>query len=191
MKGVRLMLVWEKLQSVNKLYVRSKTGMVISPEARTFKAEVSKQVRNQLPEDLPFGRNDVLKLSLHFMIKDRFFVRDTSNFIKLIEDTIFDELGINDARNIHLDCRKSHLKNSKMEYIKVTIEKSDFNYNYFNETKEDTEKGVAPKFEDKLYTAEEMEEIYAKGIFDCMRWELSYIQENTSTPPGPKGKDKK
>ena len=191
MKGIRMMLVWEKLQSVNKLYVRSKTGMVISPEARLFKAEVSKQVRNQLPEDLPFGRDDVLKLSLHFMIKDRFFVRDTSNFIKLIEDTIFDELGINDARNIHLDCRKSHLKNSKMEYIKVTIEKSDFNYNYFNETKEESDSKQPLRLEDKLYTAEEMEEIYSKGIFDCMRWELSQIQENTSSTPVPKGKKKK
>lgn len=186
-----MMLVWEKLQSVNKLYVRSKTGMVISPEARLFKAEVSKQVRHQLPEDLPFGRDDVLKLSLHFMIKDRFFVRDTSNFIKLIEDTIFDELGINDARNIHLDCRKSYLKNSKMEYIKVTIEKSDFNYNYFNETKEESDSKQPLKLEDKLYTAEEMEEIYSKGIFDCMRWELSQIQENTSSTPVPKGKKKK
>lgn len=186
-----MMLVWEKLQSVNKLYVRSKTGMVISPEARLFKAEVSKQVRHQLPDDLPFGRDDVLKLSLHFMLRERFFVRDTSNFIKLIEDTIFDELGINDARNIHLDCRKSFLKNSKMEYIKVTIEKSDFNYNYFNETKEESESKKV-ELEDRLYTKEETEQIYSQGIFDAMRWEISKLIDGIPDPvPAPKGRKKK
>lgn len=172
-----MMLVWEKLQSVNKLYVRSKTGMVMSLEARLFKSEVSKQVRNQIPEDLPFDRNDVLKLSLHFMIKDRFFIRDTSNFVKLVEDTIFDELGINDARNIHLDCRKSYLKNSKKEYIKVTIEKSNFNYNYFNEDPKDPKDldTNVPSFIDRIYTIQDMEDSYTNGLMDCMKWGLGAI----------------
>lgn len=171
-RGLRLMLKWNKLQSVNKLYVRTRSGMTMSPEARSFKNEVTKQVRNQLPRELPFGKDDVFKVSLHFLIKERFFVRDTSNFIKLIEDTIFDELGINDARNIHLDCRKSLLTGSENEYIKVTIEKSDFNYNYFNQKNEVTGSRDL-ELEERTYSKEEVEQFYALGLFDSLRWELA------------------
>ena len=170
-KGIRLMLVWDKLTSVNRLYVRTRSGMTMSPEARDFKKEVTKQVRHQLPKNLPFGRYDVIKLSLHFLLKERFFNRDTSNFIKLVEDTIFDELGVNDARNIELDCRKSILKNSKHEYIKVTIEKSNFDYDYFNRDENDT-KLETTELEDRTYSKEEMEEIYSRGIMDAIRWGL-------------------
>lgn len=184
LKGIRLMLKWDKLQSVNKLYVRTRSGMTMSPEARKFKLEVTKQVRKQLPDDLPFGPNDVFKVSLHFLIKERFFVRDTSNFIKLVEDTLFDELGINDARNLVLDCRKSHLKGSENEYIKVTIEKSDFNYNFFNESplEESLEdKMKHENLEDKMYSKDEMEQYYAKGLLDCMKWELYKDLEMSKT----------
>lgn len=168
--GIRLMLVWDKLQSVNKMYVRTKSGMTMSPEARSFKMEVMKQVRRQLPKRLPFDRDDVLKLSLHFLLKERFFNRDTSNFIKLIEDTIFDELGINDARNIELDCRKSFIKGSKNEYIKVTIEKSKFDYDFFNKP-ESTEPVIREDLDDRAYTRDEIEKYYTQGLFDAMKWD--------------------
>jgi len=170
-KGFRMMLKWEKLESVNKMYTRTRTGMTLSNEARKFKKEVAKQVRAQLPKTLPFGPKDVFKLSLHFILKQRFFVRDTSNFIKLVEDCIFEELDINDSRNIEIDARKSLIDKSKYEYIKVTVEKSDFNYNYFNEElKTDGSTGV--DLEDRTYSKKEMEEVYSKGLFDSMRWHL-------------------
>jgi hypothetical protein len=147
-----MMLKWEKLESVNKMYIRTRTGIALSEEARKFKKEVAKQVRVQLPKVLPFTDKDVFKLSLHFVLKTRFFIRDTSNFIKIVEDTIFDELDINDARNIVLDCRKSYLKNSPYEFVKATIETSDFDYNYFNKPLKDP----TPTLIDKTYTKQEV-----------------------------------
>lgn len=194
--GFRMMLKWEKLESVNNMYTRTRKGMTLSPEARKFKSEVGKQVRKQLPKNLPFTNKDVFKLSLHFILNSRFFVRDTSNFIKLVEDCIFDELDINDARNIVLDCRKSYLEKSKYEYIKVTVEKSNFNYNYFNEIVEDnkedktTDEKAATKCpvdEDRMYSLEEVEQIYTRGLFDSMKWHL-----HESLPSEePKAKPKK
>lgn len=176
--GFRMMLKWEKLESVNSMYTRTRRGMTLSPAARKFKAEVGKQVRKQLPKKLPFTNKDVFKLSLHFILNSRFFVRDTSNFIKLVEDCIFDELDINDARNLELDCRKSFLKDSKYEYIKVTVEKSDFNYNYFNEevdNEKDSDKKASTKCpvkEDRMYSLQEVEQIYTRGLFDSLKWHL-------------------
>jgi hypothetical protein len=170
-KGFRMMLKWDKIPSVNKMYTRTRTGMTLSSEARKFKNEVAKQVRSQLPKTLPFGPNDVFKLSLQFILKTRFFVRDTSNFVKLVEDCIFDELDINDARNIELELKKSKLDKSKYEYIKVTVEKSDFNYNYFNEEIE-TDGSTGIELEDRMYSKDEMEDIYSKGLFDSLRWHL-------------------
>lgn len=171
-RGFRMMLKWDKLPSVNKMYTRTKKGMTLSNEARSFKTEVAKQVREQLPKKLPFGPKDVLKLSCHFIISSRFFVRDTSNFIKLVEDCIFEELDINDARNIELEAKKSYLPKSKYEYIKVTVEKSDFNYNYFNEDHDETILPGKSNLEDRMYSKEEMEEVYSKGLFDSMKWSL-------------------
>jgi len=114
------------------MYVRTSKGITLSNNSRLFKKQVSSQVVKQLPKVFPFTNKDVFKLSLHFVLKSRFFSRDTSNFIKLVEDTIFEELHINDARNIELECKKSYLKNSKFEYVIATIEKSDFDYDYFN-----------------------------------------------------------
>lgn len=149
------MLKWEHLESVNRMYIRTKMGIALSPEARKFKSEVAKQVRLQLPKPLPFTNKDVFKLSLHFILNTRFFIRDTSNFIKIVEDTIFDELDINDARNIELECKKSFIKNSKFEFVKATIEKSTFDYDYFNKPTEDPVK----KLEDKMYSKSEVEKI--------------------------------
>lgn len=186
--GIRLMLKWNKLQSVNRMYIRTKAGMTMSPEARLFKTQVMKQVRAQLPKTLPFGKDDVFKVSMHFLIKERFFVRDTSNFIKLVEDTMFDELGINDARNIELDCRKSYLKGSENEYIKVTIEKSTFNYDYFNESESaDSDGAKKLNLEERMYSKEEVEQFYTLGMFDSLKWELSKRLDI----PEPKGKKKK
>lgn len=171
-KGFRLMLKWDKLPSVNNMYTRTKKGIMLSTSARNFKSEVAKQVRAQMPKKLPFGPKDVFKLSCHFIIAQRFFVRDTSNFIKLVEDCIFEELDINDARNIEVEAKKSHLPKSKYEYIKVTVEKSDFNYNYFNEDHSDEINTGESNLEDRNYSKEEMEEIYTKGLFDSMKWRL-------------------
>lgn len=171
LKGFRMMLKWDKLPSVNTMYTRTKVGITLSKEARSFKTEVAKQVRAQMPKKLPFGPKDVFKLSCHFIIASRFFVRDTSNFVKLVEDCIFEELDINDARNIEIEAKKSHLPKSKYEYIKVTVEKSDFNYNFFNEDNDDI-KPESSQLEDRMYSKEEVEEYYAKGLFDSMKWAL-------------------
>ena len=167
-KGFQMILKWDKLTSVNRMYIRTKTGMTLSPECRKFKKDVAKQVRVQLPSPLPFNDKDVFKLSLQFVLKTRFFVRDTSNFIKLVEDTIFDELDINDARNLELDCKKSFNPESEHEYVFVTIEKSDFDYEYF--TKEVSEnKGP----EDILYTPSEVENILKSYAMKLLNSSLS------------------
>jgi hypothetical protein len=149
------MLKWEHLESVNRMYIRTNTGIALSPEARKFKLEVAKQVRLQLPKPLPFTNEDVFKLSLHFILNTRFFVRDTSNFIKIVEDTIFDELDINDARNLELECKKSYIKGSKFEFVKATVEKSDFDYNYFNKEMEDPIKNLI----EETFTRTEVENL--------------------------------
>lgn len=167
-KGFQMILKWDKLTSVNRMYIRTKTGMTLSPECRKFKKDVSKQVRTQLPNPLPFTNKDVFKLSLQFVLKSRFYIRDTSNFIKLVEDTIFDELDINDARNIELECKKSYYPKSEYEYVFVTIEKSDFDYNYFSKESEDEDLE-----EDKTYSSEEVKEILKKYAISLLNSSLS------------------
>lgn len=163
--GIRLLLKWTKLESVNNMYTRTKVGMTLSKAARDFKSNVSKQVRLQLPKNLPFTNKDTLKLTLRFILNKRFFQRDTSNFIKLVEDTIYEELDINDAMNIELYCNKSYLPKSKEEYIVVTVEKSDFNYSAYNE--ESTTKEI--KLEDRVYTKEEVEDVYSLALLTAHR----------------------
>lgn len=150
-KGLKLMLVWDKLPSVNKMYVRTRTGMTLSNEVRSFKTNISKQTKSQLPKRLPFERNDVFKISIQFILKDRFFMRDTDNMLKMLIDAIFEELGINDSRVVEIDAKKSFRKASRNEYIKVTIEKSEFDYEFFN--KEDIDYDI-PKEEVQSLTEE-------------------------------------
>lgn len=179
-KGFQIFLKWDKLESVNQLYIRTKTGMTMSPKARKFKRDVSKQVRLQLPNPLPFNNKNLFKLSLHFILKSRFFIRDTSNFIKLVEDTIFDELDINDARNIELECKKSYLKGSKHEYIKATIEVSDFDYEYFN--KPDSTSEILE--EKDVYTKQEVEALLFDQAMDLLSKNLDKSIKDISRTKG-------
>jgi Holliday junction resolvase RusA-like endonuclease len=178
-KGFQMLLKWTKLESVNRMYIRTKTGMTMSPEARKFKKEVSKQVRKQLPKPLPFNNKDLFKLSLHFILKTRFFVRDTSNFIKLIEDTIFDELDINDARNLELECKKSYLKDSNYEFVKATVEISDFDYEYFNKNSSSSE----PE-EKRHYTKEEVDFLLLEQAVEIMSNKLNLTPEEITKNKG-------
>lgn len=156
--GFQMVLKWNKLESVNKMYMRTSTGMTLSPESRKFKREVAKQVRIQLPNPLPFNNKDVFKLSLQFVLKSRFFIRDTSNFIKLVEDCIFDELDINDARNIELECKKSYFPDSDYEFVLVTIEKSTFDYEYFQKSFESDKLKEEEEENNNLTDVEEIKE---------------------------------
>lgn len=169
-KGFQMILKWDKLTSVNRMYIRTKTGMTLSPECRKFKREVAKQVRLQLPKSLPFNNKDVFKLSLQFVLKERFFVRDTSNFIKLVEDTIFDELDINDARNLELECKKCYNPKSPYEYVFVTVEKSDFDYTYLS--REDDSDDIEEE-EEKLYTIDEVEKLLTSYAVELLNSSLS------------------
>lgn len=174
-KGFQILLKWNKLQSINSMYVRTSKGITLSNTSRLFKKQVSSQVVKQLPKIFPFTNKDVFKLSLHFVLKYRFFSRDTSNFIKLVEDTIFEELHINDARNIELECKKSYLKDSKYEYVIATIEKSDFDYDYFNSDSSKTIETL--KLEDqgsqKMFTVKEV-----NNLLLAQALKLSSIQLN-------------
>jgi hypothetical protein len=71
--------------------------------------------------------------------------------LKMLIDAIFEELGINDSRVVEIDAKKSFRKASRNEYIKVTIEKSEFDYEFFN--KEDIDYDV-PKEEVQSLTEE-------------------------------------
>lgn len=130
-KGINIILKWKKLNSVNNMYVRTSSGIALSNNAKTFKKEAARQVRVQLPKVFPFNNKDFFKLTLHFVLGSRFTIRDTSNFIKLIEDVIFDELHINDARNVILTASKSLGDKKTEEYIYATIEALD-SYDYKN-----------------------------------------------------------
>lgn len=112
---------------MNAMYIKSKYGVCLSKAARDFKSLVTLETRKQLPDPLPFGDKDVLKLEACFTINTRFFVRDLDNMLKLTIDGIFSELGLNDSRIIELNTRKLFKKESQ-ESIEITISKSNLKY---------------------------------------------------------------
>lgn len=158
--------------------MRTQKGIALSKEAREFKKQVAKQVREQLPVPLPFTNTDVFKLSLQFVLKTRFFIRDTSNFIKLVEDCIFDEIDINDARNIELECKKSYFPKSDFEFVLVTLEKSEFDYDYFSK---ESHVGDLEDNSEETYTKTEMESIMREFAVDLINSKLHTELDNIAS----------
>lgn len=126
------------IESINKLYsYNSRTKKVFtSNEARKYKSElldgISKINFHSGNEDWLIKHQNY-NLSLQFILKTRYYDRDTSNMIKMTEDVLFKHLGYNDSRVVEGHQYKSFIgdRGDGKEFVRVRLAKSDFDVNYF------------------------------------------------------------
>ena len=71
-----------------------------------------------------FNKDSIFDLHIQLIFKQSFFRRDTDNTIKLLQDTIFRYLGLNDSRVISIYATKSIFPNISEEKICVSLSES-------------------------------------------------------------------
>ena len=71
-----------------------------------------------------FNKDAIFDLHIQLIFKQSFFRRDTDNTIKLLQDTIFRYLGLNDSRVISIYATKSIFPNISEEKICVSLSES-------------------------------------------------------------------
>lgn len=91
-----------KIPSVNCAYKPRASGrkvwMYMDPDVGDYKTQIYELVQNSKLMELKQYKDKIryLRLSLVMYIHDSFWVRDTSNMVKITEDAIAEAIGIDD-----------------------------------------------------------------------------------------------
>ena len=88
--------------STNHMYFNTKRGRTMTPEARAYKDSVI--VLASTSRDKEYDRERTFGLIIIARVKRA--SRDASNIIKIVEDAIFEGIGVNDSHNHLLFVRK-------------------------------------------------------------------------------------
>lgn len=122
------------IPSVNNLYkamikqVGSKRIPVIykDPSAKKVIEELTEQLRmiDFSKEDWLFEKDAIFDLNIQLIFKQSFGRRDTDNTIKLIQDSVFRHIGLNDSRVINVNAAKSICESLSEEKICINISQS-------------------------------------------------------------------
>lgn len=121
--------------SANKMYVKTRNGVVQSKEMKVFLAQASVELLRQLP--LSFRKPDqtrphrlVLDLYLPELYNrgfpretpNRFKRRDASNLVKVVEDLTARSLGIDDSCFVSVIVNKHHGPEHQFEGLTIRLE---------------------------------------------------------------------
>lgn len=112
----------KRIPTINSLYLPRKNGkgFYINPKAKEIKDIVKESTLKYIPND--FRIDDMfVKLSLVICFKFRFLVRDVSNTVKAIEDSVKESIKIDDAYNLIVKEAKIFNDVNESEYISVNI----------------------------------------------------------------------
>ena len=108
-----------KLVSVNQCYRHAKGRVYMTSEGRTFKSEISEQVRAQLPVgEFPTKRQVRLSVRLVFPDKRR---RDIDNYCKLLFDACNGLVWVDDCQIVTLYIEKGYERNSPLAGLTVEL----------------------------------------------------------------------
>jgi len=111
---------------LNRAYVSVRGKKILSRESRTFKSQsIGYLSTNYLEEISEFvsehkGKTFVLVIRLYSRWRSKkggLIRRDTSNYVKLVEDVIAEVLGIDDKYNIRIVVDKIHTLGK--EYVEI------------------------------------------------------------------------
>lgn len=112
-----------KIPSINNMYLaRRGGGRYLNPDVSDFKSKVKIDIIKQGMADYFKDKiNIALELELIIVFKYRFWVRDVSNTIKALEDTIAEVIKVDDKHNIRVSIRKIFNDKDDFEYIIIAI----------------------------------------------------------------------
>jgi Holliday junction resolvase RusA-like endonuclease len=126
----------QKIPSVNSIYLnRRGGGKYLSPEATSFRSMMVNQLNrifNQHPEKLIELKNiPLFDLHIEYVMKQSVGRRDLDNLHKLTQDSLFQFLGINDARVVSLKLEKYNRTGGSYEFIVINISESKIDINKY------------------------------------------------------------
>jgi Holliday junction resolvase RusA-like endonuclease len=97
-----------EIPSVNSIYLpRKGGGKYLSPQASEFKNVLQRQLGVLSPEVIENLKSIPLyHLNIEYVMKKSYGRRDLDNLNKLVQDGIFQFLGVNDSRVVSLNIEK-------------------------------------------------------------------------------------
>ena len=121
--------------SANKMYVKTRNGVVQSKEMKVFLAQASVELLRQLPLSfLKPNQNRPHRLVLDLYLPElynrgfpngtpnRFKKRDASNLVKVVEDLTARSLGIDDSCFVSVIVNKHHGPEHQFEGLTILLE---------------------------------------------------------------------
>ena len=120
----------KKLVSVNHMYVNIKGNSrvkTLSNDAREEKRLLVSSLRDSgVKPDCLRGTDKIFKLTLVSYFSKNYFLRDTDNPYKLIQDTLTSYLGFDDSRVVNISISKKLARNKDhIEFIYYKLESLD------------------------------------------------------------------
>lgn len=108
----------EVIPSVNSLYKARIVYNFGKPTAAIYKGNDAKKIITRLDDqlrqiDFPtkapwiFDKNAIFDLQIQAIFKQNLFMRDCDNLAKLLQDTLFRHLGLNDSRVVNITISKA------------------------------------------------------------------------------------
>jgi Holliday junction resolvase RusA-like endonuclease len=123
-----------EIPSVNSIYLpRKGGGKYLSPQASEFKNVLQRQLGVLSPEVIENLKSIPLyHLNIEYVMKKSYGRRDLDNLNKLVQDGIFQFLGVNDSRVVSLNIEKYNRSGGSYEFIIVKLTPSKIDINKYN-----------------------------------------------------------
>lgn len=111
----------KRIPSVNSLYLsKRRGGRYLNPKAKAIKDFIKEETLKHIPKSLDTS-NKIIKYTQVACFRFRFNLRDSSNTIKAVEDSVKESLGIDDSMNFIVKSAKIFNDFNKDEYISFNI----------------------------------------------------------------------
>jgi Holliday junction resolvase RusA-like endonuclease len=123
-----------EIPSVNSIYLpRKGGGKYLSPQASEFKNVLQRQLGVLNPEVIEnLKAIPLYHLHIEYVMKKSYGRRDLDNLNKLVQDGIFQFLGVNDSRVVSLNIEKYNRSGGSYEFIIVKLTPSKIDINKYN-----------------------------------------------------------
>jgi Holliday junction resolvase RusA-like endonuclease len=123
-----------EIPSVNSIYLpRKGGGKYLSPQASEFKNVLQRQLGVLSPEVIEnLKAIPLYHLHIEYVMKKSYGRRDLDNLNKLVQDGIFQFLGVNDSRVVSLNIEKYNRSGGSYEFIIVKLTPSKIDINKYN-----------------------------------------------------------
>jgi Holliday junction resolvase RusA-like endonuclease len=123
-----------EIPSVNSIYLpRKGGGKYLSRQASEFKNVLQRQLGVLNPEVIEnLKAIPLYHLHIEYVMKKSYGRRDLDNLNKLVQDGIFQFLGVNDSRVVSLNIEKYNRSGGSYEFIIVKLTPSKIDINKYN-----------------------------------------------------------